>query len=135
MTTSTSIEELINNAKTARLHAYAPYSNFAVGCSILLKPNHVIVGCNIENMSFGMTICAERVAFYNAITQYGYDFLRNNIQTIVIVADTVVPIIPCGACLQTLSELKIDFEIILANLGDKKRTFRFTELLPFPFKM
>ncbi len=134
MSNTTSIDELINLAITARKLAYAPYSNFSVGCSILLKPNLVLTGCNIENMSYGMTICAERVAFYNAIMQYGFDYLRDNIQSLVIVADTIQPITPCGACLQTYAELQTDFEIVLANLDDKIRIMKFTELLPYTFK-
>src|SRR5438067_8304073 len=94
-----SLEELIKLAKKARAMAYAPYSKFAVGAAVLTQSGQVFSGCNIENISFGLTICAERAAVCAAVASGFRDFSQ-----IVIVADTKEPISPCGACRQVLAE-------------------------------
>lgn len=88
----------------------------------------VITGCNVENVTYGLTICAERVAVVKAISESQTRFAR-----IVIVADTEAPTPPCGACRQILWEFAGDIEIVLANLTEVKATYRLAELLPLPF--
>ena len=115
---------LISAATAARLQAYAPYSNFQVGAALLSKDGRVFTGCNVENLSYGLTICAERNAVFAAVAAGVRDF-----EVIAIVADTREPISPCGACRQVMAEFG-DFKIISATLDG--RTFESTvaALLP-----
>jgi len=106
---SNNIDSLIELAKTASRNAYAPYSKFPVGCVILSDNGRTYTGCNIENISFGLTICAERAAISKAISEEGPGF---KIHKVVIFTPTQVPITPCGACRQVLREFGPDFEII-----------------------
>lgn len=116
---------LIAAAKTARLKAYAPYSQFLVGAALLTESGEIFTGCNVENISYGLTICAERVALGAAVAQGHKTF-----HMIAIVADTVSPISPCGACRQVMAEFAPDLRIVLSNLlGDLER-FSMAELLP-----
>jgi cytidine deaminase len=115
-------EPLLDVAWTARERAYAPYSKFNVGAALLVE-GRVIGGCNVENLSFGLTNCAERVAIGSAIAAG----LRN-VEAVVVVADTAVPISPCGACRQVLAEFG-DPLICLANRHERL-VFRLSELLP-----
>jgi cytidine deaminase len=116
---------LIELAKKAREHAYAPYSRFAVGAALLGKDGRIFTGCNVENLSFGLTICAERSAVYSAVREGCLDF-----QTIAIVADTDEAISPCGACRQVLAEFSAQMEIVSANLSGKVFRASLSELLP-----
>ena len=103
------LDLLIEQAKSASKMAYAPYSKFPVGCAILSEKNQIYTGCNIENISFGLTICAERAAVSKAISEEGGKF---KIKKVIIYTPTNVPITPCGACRQVLREFGANFEII-----------------------
>ena len=119
---------LIAAARAVRLRAHAPYSGFQVGAALETPTGVIITGCNVENATFGLTICAERVAVVKAISEGHTSFTR-----IAIVADTESPTPPCGACRQILWEFGGDLEIILANLKEVKATYRLAALLPLPF--
>jgi cytidine deaminase len=126
------IKKLIEKAKEARQKAYAPYSNFHVGASILLKNGEYILGCNVENASYGLCNCAERTALFSMIAE-GYN--KDDVEAMCIIGDTDLPISPCGACRQVMSELlNFDTKIVMANMkGDFKET-NILELLPYSFK-
>ena len=119
---------LVNAARKVRLHAHAPYSGFQVGAALETPAGVIITGCNVENATYGLTICAERVAIVKAISDGERKFTR-----IAIVADTDEPTPPCGACRQILWEFGGDLEIVLANLKDVKGIHRLADLLPLPF--
>jgi cytidine deaminase len=121
-------DDLIAAARRARKSAVAPYSKFQVGAALRARSRRIYKGCNIENASYGLTICAERVAVFKALSEGERDFL-----SIAIVADTGDLTPPCGACRQILWEFCGDIEIILANLRGKTETVRLSELFPRPF--
>jgi cytidine deaminase len=117
------LEALVEAAWKTRQQAYAPYSKFAVGSALLAVDGRVFVGCNVENLSYGLSHCAERVAIGSAIAAGAREFLA-----MAVVADTAVPISPCGACRQVLSEFGVPL-ILLANRASTLE-FRLEELLP-----
>lgn len=120
------IQTLVNQAKEARKKAYTPYSNFQVGAAVLTKNNHVFLGCNIENASYGLTNCAERTAIFKAVSEG-----EKEIEAIVIVGDTEGPISPCGACRQVMAEFcDENTKVILTNLKGAKVETTIDELLP-----
>lgn len=119
---------LTEAATQARTHAHAPYSHFQVGAALETLDGGVFTGCNIENATYGLTLCAERVAVFKAISEGARKFQR-----IAVVADTDVLTPPCGACRQILWEFCGDIEITLANLAGKTETLRLKELFPRPF--
>ena len=121
--------ELIEKAKKARERAYAPYSKFKVGAALLAKTGKVYTGANVENATFGLTVCAERVALFKAITNGEKEFVK-----IAVVADRDKPITPCGACRQVLSEFAPDLKIICADLKGKIKRYSLRELLPDAFE-
>ena len=116
-------------ARRARNRAVAPYSNFKVGAAIETRTGRIYSGCNIENASYGLTLCAERVAVFKAVSEGELNFRR-----VAVVADTAELTPPCGACRQILWEFCGDIEIVLANLRGKTRTVRLASLLPEPFE-
>ena len=118
-------DELLLAAQASRTRAYAPYSKYAVGAAVLGSDGKLYSGCNVENASYGLTICAERNAIFSAIANGCREF-----EKIAIVADTKEPISPCGACRQVLAEFNPNMEIILANFQGKTETFHLSELLP-----
>ena len=120
--------ELVDAARRARRNAHAPYSRFKVGAALETADGTVITGCNIENATYGLTLCAERVAMFKAISEGHRAFTR-----IAIVADTTAPTPPCGACRQILWEFGGDLEVILANLRTEKGRHQLSALLPLPF--
>ena len=120
--------ELVEKAKKARLHAYAPYSKFKVGAALLTKNGKVYTGANVENATFGLTVCAERVALFKAVTNGEKNFVK-----IAVVADKDEPITPCGACRQVLAEFASDLKIICANLEGKTERYYLRKLLPEAF--
>ena len=120
-------EELIIMAQGARNKAYAPYSKFKVGAAVLTESGNVYTGCNIENVSYGLTNCAERTAVFKAVSEGEVNF-----KAICIVADTEELTPPCGACRQVLAEFNIS-KVILANLQGASIEFTREELLPFAF--
>src|SRR5437660_3841736 len=120
--------DLVAAARRAREHAHAAFSKFKVGAALETADGAVITGCNVENATYGLTICAERVAMFKAISEGHRSFTR-----IAVVADTDEPTPPCGACRQILWEFGGDLEVVLANLRAEKGTYRLTQLLPLPF--
>jgi cytidine deaminase len=124
-----SLEELIDFAREARKHAYAPYSNFAVGAVVESRDGRIFTGCNVENASYGLTLCAERVALGKAISEGGRDLVR-----VVVTADTKTPIPPCGACRQLILELAgPDAEVVMTNLAGDRIFASSQALLPSAF--
>lgn len=121
-------EKLIESARKARENAHAPFSNFKVGAALLTESGEIITGCNVENASYGLTMCAERVAIFKAISDGKHEF-----QKIAIVADTPNLTPPCGACRQIIWEFCGDIEVLMANLNGKTETFQMSELLPKAF--
>jgi len=120
--------DLVSAARRAREHADAAFSHFKVGAALEAADGTVITGCNIENASYGLTMCAERVAVFKAISEGHRAFTR-----IAIVADTDAPTPPCGACRQLLWEFGGNLEVLLANLTKPTGTHRLADLLPLPF--
>lgn len=123
------ITELYALAKKVRENAYAPYSGFKVGAALFSKSGKIYVGCNVENASYGLTICAERAAIYNAISRGERAF-----KAIVICADETNPVPPCGACLQVMAEFG-DFDVFSFNLKGKFLQMRLSDLLPYTFRL
>jgi cytidine deaminase len=119
---------LVEAARRARENAVARFSNFKVGAALETGDGTVITGCNVENATYGLTICAERVAMFKALSEGHRVFSR-----VAIVADTEDPTPPCGACRQILWEFGGDLEVILANLIQEKGVHRLKDLLPLPF--
>lgn len=116
-------EPLLKAAWQTREAAYAPYSNFAVGAALLAKDGRIFVGCNVENISYGLTNCAERIAIGAAVAAGVREFAA-----VAVVADTGVPISPCGACRQVLAEFGVP-RVMLANRNERME-FSLEELLP-----
>jgi cytidine deaminase len=119
---------LLEAARKARDFAVADYSNFQVGAALLAEDGRVFTGCNVENATYGLTVCAERVALFKALSEGHREFRR-----VAVVADTSAPTPPCGACRQVLWEFGGDLEVVLANLTDEKGIYRLSTLLPLPF--
>ena len=119
---------LIASARLARENAYAPFSGFRVGAAVRAKSGRVYNGCNVENASYGLTCCAERVAIFKAISEgeRGFD-------AIAVVADTDTLTPPCGACRQIIWEFCGDVPVILSNLKGEEQEERSSGLLPRPF--
>jgi cytidine deaminase len=122
------INELINKAKNAREHSYSPYSRFKVGAALKTKNGMVFTGCNIENSSYGLSICAEREAIFKAISAGERD-----LDTIAVVTDSDKLTTPCGACRQVMWEFSKDMTVVVANLKGGKKEFKIKELLAHPF--
>jgi cytidine deaminase len=122
------INELIKKAKSAREHSYSPYSKFKVGAALKTKNGRVFTGCNIENSSYGLSICAEREVIFKAISAGEKD-----LDTIAVVTDSNKLTTPCGACRQVIWEFSKTMTIIVANLKGKKKEFKIKELLAHPF--
>jgi cytidine deaminase len=120
--------DLVGAARRARHHAEARFSRFKVGAALETAEGSVVTGCNIENATYGLTICAERVAMFKALSEGHRGFAR-----IAIVADTESPTPPCGACRQILWEFGGNLEIRLASLTSETGTYQLKDLLPLPF--
>ena len=122
-------DELIAQAKDARRWAHAPYSNFSVGAALLSSDGRVFTGCNVENSTYGLSMCAERVAIFKAISEGAHEIAR---VAVVTDHDYIAP--PCGFCRQMIWEFASDeTEVILANLSGDVRTYRIRDLLPEAF--
>jgi len=119
------IEALIESAREARVRAYAPYSHFLVGAALLTRSGRVFQGCNVENISFGLTICAERAAVCAAVAAGEKEFVA-----IAVIADSREPVTPCGACRQVLAEFCEDLEVCSVNLEGERYSARLSALLP-----
>lgn len=120
--------DLLTVARAARLHAVATFSGFQVGAALEGDDGRVWGGCNVENATFGLTVCAERVALLKAVSEGARVFRR-----VAVVADTADPTPPCGACRQLLWEFGGDLEVLLGNLDRQTAALRLAELLPMPF--
>lgn len=119
------IEILVKKAHEARMAAYAPYSHFSVGAALETGSGKIFCGCNVENISFGLTICAERSAVCQAVAAGEREFTR-----IVVAADSRSPVTPCGACRQVLAEFADKLEVISVNLEGIEHRAMLSELLP-----
>ena len=122
------IQELLAKAVEAREYSYSPYSNFKVGAALITKAGKIYTGCNVENASFGLTICAERTAIFKAISEGEREF-----EALAVVADVEGVVSPCGACRQIIHEFLRDAQIITGNIKGDYKIFTPDELLPFPF--
>lgn len=122
------LQLLIETAKGARERAVAPFSNFRVGAAVETEAGKVYTGCNVESASYGMTVCAERVAIWKALSEGERCFGR-----LVIVADTETVTPPCGTCRQIIWEFCRDATVVLANLRGDVETMKIRELLPQAF--
>jgi cytidine deaminase len=123
------VRTLIEEASKALSEAYAPYSSFKVGASVLTEGGKVFRGCNVENASFGLTICAERVAIFAAVAAG-----HRKIKRVVIVGEGPQQPVPCGACLQVMSEFGVE-QITAGISGQDFKTYELKELLPRPFRL
>jgi cytidine deaminase len=121
-------DDLIAAARAARENAHAPYSKFRVGAAVRGVSGRIYTGCNVENATYGLTLCAERVAIFKAISEGERKF-----DSVAVVADTDRLTPPCGACRQILWEFCGDAEIVLANLKGKVEIRRMKQLFPEPF--
>ncbi|MGE0448039.1 MAG: cytidine deaminase [Vicinamibacterales bacterium] len=122
------VRALVQAARIARTHALSHYSQFAVGAAVETTDGAIVTGCNIENATLGLTLCAERVAIFKALSDGHRRFTR-----VAIVADTRRPTPPCGACRQILWEFAGDVEVVLANLTRTTGRHTLGTLLPLPF--
>jgi cytidine deaminase len=120
--------ELLAAALAARHHAHAPYSHFRVGAALEDSAGRIHTGCNVENATYGLTVCAERIAVFKAISEGVREFRR-----IAVAADTEILTPPCGACRQILWEFCGDIEVVLVNPRGKSETLRMKELFPRAF--
>jgi cytidine deaminase len=121
-------QPLENAALAARQNAHAPYSHFLVGAAIEDSQGRIHTGCNVENATYGLTVCAERVAVWKAMSEGARQFRRIAVAA---ATDRLTP--PCGACRQILWEFCGDIEIVLVNLSGKTETLRLKDLFPRPF--
>ena len=120
--------DLIEIAKGARLRSVAPFSKFMVGAAVRTKDGKIFTGCNVESASYGLTVCAERVAIWKALSEG-----ERNFSDLVIVADTEQLTPPCGTCRQIIWEFAKHAKIVLANLGDQREEVNIKDLLPQAF--
>jgi cytidine deaminase len=121
-------KKLVASARAVRENAYAPFSEFKVGAALLTDDGEIITGSNVESASYGLTVCAERVAVWNAISQG-----KRRIKKIAVVADTDELTPPCGVCRQIIWEFGGDIPVIFSNLNGKTETVQMKDLLPRAF--
>jgi cytidine deaminase len=122
---ATHMEEWIAAAKAAREFAYAGESGFRVGAALIAEDGRIFTGCNVENISYGLTMCAERVAIGKAVSEG-----VRNFSSIVIVADTDKPVSPCGACRQVMAEFAPDLRVILVTMSGAMEEWPLSRLFP-----
>jgi len=118
--------ELVALAREARDKAYAPYSGFAVGAALRAKSGRIYSGCNVENASYGLTVCAERVAIFKAVSAGERKF-----EALAVVTEPQAS--PCGACRQVLAEFGLDIQVIIADLGKGRKVYTVGDLLPLAY--
>lgn len=123
-----SFESLIEAAKNARLQSVAPFSGFLVGAAVRTEAGKVYTGCNVESASYGLTVCAERVAIWKALSEGERHFTE-----LAVVADTETLTPPCGTCRQIIWEFARGAKIVFANLNGQTETFHMADLLPRAF--
>ena len=126
MDSQDSLTELIAMARQARKQAYAPYSGFTVGAALRTVSGHVYTGCNVENASYGLSICAERVAVSKAVSEGDLNF-----ETLAVVSETMAS--PCGACRQVLAEFGLDTKVVIGDLESGREIYSVGDLLPAAF--
>jgi homotetrameric cytidine deaminase len=131
-TTEPALLSLFDLARQAALHAYAPYSGFRVGAALRLTSGEIVTGTNVENMSYGLAICAERSALVRAVSQFGPEI---RIKAVAVANRNDAPSPPCGACRQVLSEFILPDAPVIFPAADGVRTLRFSELLPLAFEL
>lgn len=122
-------KKLISAAKKAKQYSHSPYSRFRVGAALLTSNGKIYTGCNIENSSYGLTICAERTAIFKAISEGERKF-----RAIAVVSDNRDFTPPCGACRQVLMDLAPNIEFVMSNEKDKFKVLNLRDLLPLPFQ-
>lgn len=118
--------DLVTQAIEARRRAYVPYSSFPVGAALLARTGKIYTGCNVENASYGLTVCAERVAIWKAISEGETEFEA-------LAVATNIGGSPCGACRQVMAEFAPDMPVLIADLAGKMTTMSVTDLLPLAF--
>ncbi|MEZ0248441.1 MAG: cytidine deaminase [Thermoproteus sp.] len=124
------MEGLVERAREALKNAYAPYSKFRVGAAVLTKSGKIYTGANVENASYGLTVCAERVAVFKAVSEGDKD-----IEAVAVVVESEEPVAPCGACRQVIAEFNPNALVIMATADGKKVvTANLKDLLPMPFR-
>jgi cytidine deaminase len=128
MTEPSGLRDLAGLARKARNRAHAPYSKFKVGAALRTRKGEIVTGCNIENASYGLTLCAERVAVFKAVSEG-----LGRFDAIAVVVDSPHLAAPCGPCRQILWEFCGDIWVHMETLRGVKKTIRLRELLPFPF--
>lgn len=127
--TPVSVVRAHKEAVAARLNAHAPYSKFQVGAAVITAKGKIVSGCNVENASYGATVCAERVAIWKAVSQG-----EGGISDVVVVTDSDKPAFPCALCLQVMAEFcSLEARVWIANTKEILSSHRFQELLPHPF--
>jgi homotetrameric cytidine deaminase len=126
------LDKLLACAREAALHAYAPYSHFRVGAALKLTNGEIVTGANVENVSYGLAICAERSALVRAVSQFGPE-VRIEALAVTNLNDAASP--PCGACRQVLAEFILPEAPVLFPAADGLRTMPFSALLPLAFEM
>lgn len=122
------VQRLIQAAQEARSKAYCPYSGFAVGASLQTADGTIYSGCNIENASYGLTVCAERVAIYKAVSEGKRDW-----GVLCLCADS--PVVPCGACLQVMAEFNKNLLIVVSDEKGQYKEYKLNELIPHCFSL
>jgi cytidine deaminase len=127
--TPLAIQKAYAQALSVRKEAYAPYSKFKVGAALLTKDGQIVTGCNVENASYGGTVCAERTAILKAVSEG-----KKKFSSIVVVTDAATPATPCALCLQVMAEFfPATAEVWVGDLDGLKVSYNFSELLPKPF--
>ena len=121
-------KKLARLARQARKHSFSPYSHFRVGAALLTKSGRIYTGCNIENSSYGLTVCAERTALFKAVSEGERKFIA-----IAVASDGGESTPPCGACLQVIMDLAGDIDVIMVGGRGSVKVIPMRELLPFPF--
>ena len=122
------LRDLARLARAARRRAHAPFSRFKVGAALRTRSGEIVTGCNVENASYGLTLCAERVAVFKAVSEGMKRF-----DAVAVVADSKLLTPPCGPCRQILWEFCGDITVHMEDLRGRSRTLKLSELLPFPF--
>jgi cytidine deaminase len=122
-------EKLIGLALAAKEKAYSPYSRFRVGAALVSESGEIFTGSNVENSSYGLTVCAERVAIFKAVSEGVRGF-----RSLALASDAEMPIPPCGACLQVLSEFSRDLEIVSVSRSGERKSWNLKDLIPEAFQ-
>jgi len=130
--TESTLLSLLDLARLAAQHAYAPYSGFRVGAALRLVSGQIVTGANVENVSYGLTICAERSALVRAVSQFGPEI---RVEAVAVANLNAAPRPPCGACRQVLSEFILPDAPVIFPAEDGPRTMAFRELFPLAFEM